>query len=331
MNNYPEKKAGKNPYYKSVFNNKALSYSRKNKFIKKSYKDGRYSKNNEIRRFFRLYKYRLKKKPVKKTGFQQPPFRATRAGVEEDQKTIKEMGFYKFLRKTKREDLYRVQPTKVIFPPYFEWLVRRNDKIKETIPRAYTEKKRRRRWFRFKLKKKFRRHFKINKLKVRLQPEKDLIKRLLIRHEDSTCRLLTSMLIRKGKKEKANKITYFMLAKLKQKRRGLKCIWWRRSFSRQILKIKHYLAFKPLRLGSMRHKIPVFLPHIKGVALALRTLGQIARRKSAGTRMRESVYTEMAGSLLRKSDTYKKSLEIHKLGLENRPYLRYLRVKRKAK
>ncbi len=300
-------------YGNNNFNNKKFIF--RNKF----------SKNAHLRNI-RL----ATKKPIK------PPYRTTIKRLKADAREIKKMGFFIFLNRveTQKVKVKRKRFLEKSFPLYFESLVRSNKEIEAKMPRLKLEEDRRKRrsWRKkITLKKRFLAHFKRNNLMEKMKNPQLRIKKILDLHLNSSTYFLSNILIRKGKREKAYKITRFVIAKLKKNRRGLSCIWWRRYLAREILKIRPLITFKPLRLGSMRHKIPTYLSYKKGIALAIRTLGQIARKQAAGTKMQESVYSELTASFSKKSDTYKKILETHKTALDNRAYLRYLRKKRKSK
>ena len=150
------------------------------------------------------------------------------------------------------------------------------------------------------------------------KPEKRDIKADRI-YKSELISLLINNIMRKGKKNTAEKIVYSALEKLSEKAKSSKPL---EVFFKALENVKPQVQVKSRRVGGATYQVPVEVDESKQVNLAIRWLIQFSRAKK-GTPMFLALSNEIFDAFNNTGNAVKKKEDTHKMASANKAFAHF--------
>ena len=127
-----------------------------------------------------------------------------------------------------------------------------------------------------------------------------------------------NMIMREGKKSKAQKILYSALDILKEKIKGDSL----KLFEKAVNNVKPVLEVKSRRVGGATYQVPVEVSAERRTTMALRWLVDLAQARK-GAAMEECLATELVDAYNNVGSAIKKRDDTHKMAEANKAFAHY--------
>jgi small subunit ribosomal protein S7 len=138
------------------------------------------------------------------------------------------------------------------------------------------------------------------------------------KYQDRQVARFTSVLMRRGKKQKSQSITYgaFSLIEDRAKEEPLKV------FKRALDNVRPRIEVKSRRVGGATYQVPIEVRGERGTALAMRWIIQYARSRS-GKSMAEKLAAELMEAAAERGEAVKKREDTHRMADANKAFAHY--------
>lgn len=139
------------------------------------------------------------------------------------------------------------------------------------------------------------------------------------KYSDETLAKFINVLMERGKKALAEKVTYGALDEISKKSKGGTPL---ELFNRALDNVRPMVEVKSRRVGGATYQVPIEVHHARQTALAMRWLVE-----AAGKRSEKSMEKRLAGELLeafeRRGGAIKKKDDTHKMAEANKAFAHY--------
>lgn len=127
-----------------------------------------------------------------------------------------------------------------------------------------------------------------------------------------------NMVMRAGKKSKAESIVYSALDMLAEKT-GKKPL---EVFEKALNNVRPLVEVKPRRVGGATYQVPIEVPHQRGMAIAFRWVRDLAKQR-AGKPMNKKLAEELLDAYNGTGGAVKKREDTHKMAEANKAFSHY--------
>jgi small subunit ribosomal protein S7 len=125
-------------------------------------------------------------------------------------------------------------------------------------------------------------------------------------------------ILKKGKKNTAQKIVYTAMERVKQKAKEDPL----KMFEKAVENVRPVLETKSRRVGGATYQVPIEVSLNRSTSLAVRWLIKYARDR-AGKSMEEKLSAEIIDAMNNRGGAVKKKEDIHKMAESNRAFAHY--------
>jgi len=130
--------------------------------------------------------------------------------------------------------------------------------------------------------------------------------------------IFVNKILKKGKKNTAQKIVYTAMERVKQKAKEDPL----KMFEKAVENVRPVLETKSRRVGGATYQVPIEVSLNRSTSLAVRWLIRYARDR-AGKSMEEKLSAEITDALNNRGGAVKKKEDIHKMAESNRAFAHY--------
>ena len=130
--------------------------------------------------------------------------------------------------------------------------------------------------------------------------------------------IFVNTILKKGKKNTAQKIVYTAMERVKQKAKEDPL----KMFEKAVENVRPVLETKSRRVGGATYQVPIEVSLNRSTSLAVRWLIRYARDR-AGKSMEEKLSAEITDALNNRGGAVKKKEDIHKMAESNRAFAHY--------
>ena len=130
--------------------------------------------------------------------------------------------------------------------------------------------------------------------------------------------IFVNNILKKGKKNTAQKIVYTAMERVKQKAKEDPL----KMFEKAVENVRPVLETKSRRVGGATYQVPIEVPLNRSTSLAVRWLIKYARDR-AGKSMEEKLSAEIMDAMNNRGGAVKKKEDIHKMAESNRAFAHY--------
>ncbi|HDZ25346.1 hypothetical protein LCGC14_0798910 [marine sediment metagenome] len=130
--------------------------------------------------------------------------------------------------------------------------------------------------------------------------------------------IFVNNILKKGKKNTAQKIVYTAMERMKQKAKEDPL----KMFEKAVENVRPVLETKSRRVGGATYQVPIEVPLNRSTSLAVRWLIKYARDR-AGKSMEEKLSAEIMDAMNNRGGAVKKKEDIHKMAESNRAFAHY--------
>ncbi len=130
--------------------------------------------------------------------------------------------------------------------------------------------------------------------------------------------IFVNTILKKGKKNTAQKIVYTAMERVKQKVREDPL----KMFEKAVENVRPVLETKSRRVGGATYQVPIEVALNRSISLAVRWLIKYARDR-AGKSMEEKLSAEIMDAVNNRGGAVKKKEDIHKMAESNRAFAHY--------
>jgi len=130
--------------------------------------------------------------------------------------------------------------------------------------------------------------------------------------------IFVNTILKKGKKNTAQKIVYTAMERVKQKAKEDPL----KMFEKAVENVRPVLETKSRRVGGATYQVPIEVALNRSTSLAVRWLIRYARDR-AGKSMEEKLSAEITDAVNNRGGAVKKKEDIHKMAESNRAFAHY--------
>lgn len=130
--------------------------------------------------------------------------------------------------------------------------------------------------------------------------------------------IFVNNILKKGKKNTAQKIVYTAMERVKQKAKEDPL----KMFEKAVENVRPVLETKSRRVGGATYQVPIEVSLNRSTSLAVRWLIRYARDR-AGKSMEEKLSAEIIDAMNNRGGAVKKKEDIHKMAESNRAFAHY--------
>ena len=130
--------------------------------------------------------------------------------------------------------------------------------------------------------------------------------------------IFVNNMLKKGKKNTAQKIVYTAMERVKQKAKEDPL----KMFEKAVENVRPVLETKSRRVGGATYQVPIEVSLNRSTSLAVRWLIKYARDR-AGKSMEEKLSAEIIDAMNNRGGAVKKKEDIHKMAESNRAFAHY--------
>ncbi len=130
--------------------------------------------------------------------------------------------------------------------------------------------------------------------------------------------IFVNNMLKKGKKNTAQKIVYTAMERVKQKAKEDPL----KMFEKAVENVRPVLETKSRRVGGATYQVPIEVAINRSTSLAVRWLVRYARDR-AGKSMEEKLSAEIMDAMNNRGGAVKKKEDIHKMAESNRAFAHY--------
>jgi small subunit ribosomal protein S7 len=130
--------------------------------------------------------------------------------------------------------------------------------------------------------------------------------------------IFVNTILKKGKKNLAQKIVYTAMERVKQKAKEDPL----KMFEKAVENVRPVLETKSRRVGGATYQVPIEVSLNRSTSLAVRWLVRYARDR-AGKSMEEKLSAEILDAASNRGGAVKKKEDIHKMAESNRAFAHY--------
>lgn len=130
--------------------------------------------------------------------------------------------------------------------------------------------------------------------------------------------IFVNTILKKGKKNLAQKIVYTAMERVKQKAKEEPL----KMFEKAVENVRPVLETKSRRVGGATYQVPIEVSLNRSTSLAVRWLVRYARDR-AGKSMEEKLSAEILDAASNRGGAVKKKEDIHKMAESNRAFAHY--------
>ncbi len=130
--------------------------------------------------------------------------------------------------------------------------------------------------------------------------------------------IFVNNILKKGKKNTAQKIVYTAMERVKQKAKEDPL----KMFEKAVENVRPMLETKSRRVGGATYQVPIEVASNRSTSLAVRWLIRYARGR-AGKSMEEKLSAEIMDAVNNRGGAVKKKEDIHKMAESNRAFAHY--------
>ncbi len=130
--------------------------------------------------------------------------------------------------------------------------------------------------------------------------------------------IFVNNILKKGKKNTAQKIVYTAMERVKQKAKEDPL----KMFEKAVENVRPVLETKSRRVGGATYQVPIEVSLNRSISLAVRWLIRYARDR-AGKSMEEKLSAEIMDAMNNRGGAVKKKEDIHKMAESNRAFAHY--------
>lgn len=130
--------------------------------------------------------------------------------------------------------------------------------------------------------------------------------------------IFVNNILKKGKKNTAQKIVYTAMERVKQKAKEDPL----KMFEKAVENVRPVLETKSRRVGGATYQVPIEVSLNRSTSLAVRWLIKYARDR-AGKSMEEKLSAEITDAVNNRGGAVKKKEDIHKMAESNRAFAHY--------
>ena len=130
--------------------------------------------------------------------------------------------------------------------------------------------------------------------------------------------VFVNTILKKGKKNTAQKIVYTAMERVKQKAKEDPL----KMFEKAVENVRPVLETKSRRVGGATYQVPIEVSLNRSTSLAVRWLIRYARDR-AGKSMEEKLSAEIIDAMNNRGGAVKKKEDIHKMAESNRAFAHY--------
>lgn len=130
--------------------------------------------------------------------------------------------------------------------------------------------------------------------------------------------IFVNTILKKGKKNTAQKIVYTAMERVKQKAKEDPL----KMFEKAVENVRPVLETKSRRVGGATYQVPIEVSLNRSTSLAVRWLIRYARDR-AGKSMEEKLSAEIIDAMNNRGGAVKKKEDIHKMAESNRAFAHY--------
>lgn len=130
--------------------------------------------------------------------------------------------------------------------------------------------------------------------------------------------IFVNTILKKGKKNTAQKIVYTAMERVKQKAKEDPL----KMFEKAVENVRPVLETKSRRVGGATYQVPIEVSLNRSTSLAVRWLIRYARDR-AGKSMEEKLSAEITDAVNNRGGAVKKKEDIHKMAESNRAFAHY--------
>lgn len=130
--------------------------------------------------------------------------------------------------------------------------------------------------------------------------------------------IFVNTILKKGKKNTAQKIVYTAMERVKQKAKEDPL----KMFEKAVENVRPVLETKSRRVGGATYQVPIEVSLNRSTSLAVRWLIRYARDR-AGKSMEEKLSAEIIDAVNNRGGAVKKKEDIHKMAESNRAFAHY--------
>lgn len=130
--------------------------------------------------------------------------------------------------------------------------------------------------------------------------------------------IFVNTILKKGKKNTAQKIVYTAMERVKQKAKEDPL----KMFEKAVENVRPVLETKSRRVGGATYQVPIEVSLNRSTSLAVRWLIRYARDR-AGKSMEEKLSAEIMDAMNNRGGAVKKKEDIHKMAESNRAFAHY--------
>ena len=130
--------------------------------------------------------------------------------------------------------------------------------------------------------------------------------------------IFVNTILKKGKKNTAQKIVYTAMERVKQKAKEDPL----KMFEKAVENVRPVLETKSRRVGGATYQVPIEVASTRSTSLAVRWLVRYARDR-AGKSMEEKLSAEIMDAMNNRGGAVKKKEDIHKMAESNRAFAHY--------
>jgi small subunit ribosomal protein S7 len=130
--------------------------------------------------------------------------------------------------------------------------------------------------------------------------------------------IFVNNILKKGKKNTAQKIVYTAMERVKQKAKEDPL----KMFEKAVENVRPVLETKSRRVGGATYQVPIEVASTRSTSLAVRWLIRYARGR-AGKSMEEKLSAEILDAASNRGGAVKKKEDIHKMAESNRAFAHY--------
>lgn len=130
--------------------------------------------------------------------------------------------------------------------------------------------------------------------------------------------IFVNIILKKGKKNTAQKIVYTAMERVKQKAKEDPL----KMFEKAVENVRPVLETKSRRVGGATYQVPIEVSLNRSTSLAVRWLIRYARDR-AGKSMEEKLSAEIIDAMNNRGGAVKKKEDIHKMAESNRAFAHY--------
>lgn len=130
--------------------------------------------------------------------------------------------------------------------------------------------------------------------------------------------IFVNTILKKGKKNTAQKIVYTAMERVKQKAKEDPL----KMFEKAVENVRPVLETKSRRVGGATYQVPIEVSLTRSTSLAVRWLIRYARDRT-GKSMEEKLSAEIIDAMNNRGGAVKKKEDIHKMAESNRAFAHY--------